>query len=56
VTVGPTDTINTEVASADLKDGAQVIVGEIHEDDASNQTTNPFAPQMFRRGGRGRGR
>ncbi|HEY8749567.1 MAG TPA: efflux RND transporter periplasmic adaptor subunit [Tepidisphaeraceae bacterium] len=55
VTVGPTDTINTEVASADLKDGAQVIVGEIHEDDASSQTTNPFAPQMFRRGGRGGG-
>jgi HlyD family secretion protein len=55
VTVGPTDTINTEVASADLKEGAPVIVGEIHEDDTSNQTTNPFAPQMFRRGGRGGG-
>ena len=56
VNVGPTDTVNTEVSSPDLKDGTQVVVGEIHEDDASNQTTNPFAPQMFRRGGRGRGR
>jgi len=55
VTVGPTDTINTSVASADLKEGMQVVVGEIHEEDTSNQTTNPFAPQMFRRGGRGGG-
>jgi HlyD family secretion protein len=55
VTVGPTDTFSTEVASADLKDGATVIIGEVHEDDAS-QTTNPFAPQMFRRGGRGGGK
>jgi HlyD family secretion protein len=55
VTVGPTDTVNTEVTSADLKEGEPVIVGEIHEDDASSQTTNPFAPQIFRRGGR-RGR
>ncbi len=55
VNVGPTDTVNTEVASADLKEGMQVVVGEIHEEDTSNQTTNPFAPQMFRRGGRGGG-
>jgi HlyD family secretion protein len=54
VTVGPTDTFSTEVAGPDLKEGAEVVVGEIHEDDAS-QTTNPFAPQMFRRGGRGGG-
>jgi HlyD family secretion protein len=54
VTVGPTDTFNTEVSGPDLKDGQQVIVGEIHEEDAS-QTTNPFAPQVFRRGGRGGG-
>jgi HlyD family secretion protein len=53
VTVGPTDTFNTEVSGPDLKEGAEVVVGEIHEDDAS-QTTNPFAPQVFRRGGRGR--
>jgi len=55
VNVGPTDTINTEIASAELKEGMQVVVGEIHEEDSSNQTTNPFAPQMFRRGGRGGG-
>lgn len=54
VSVGPTDTFNTEVSSPDLKDGAEVVVGEIHEEDAS-QTTNPFAPQVFRRGGRGGG-
>ena len=54
VAVGPTDTFSTEVSSADLKEGATVIVGEIHEEDAA-QTTNPFAPQMFRRGGRGGG-
>jgi HlyD family secretion protein len=51
VTVGPTDTFNTEVSGPDLKEGAEVIVGEIHEEDAG-QTTNPFAPQVFRRGGR----
>jgi len=55
VTVGPTDTFSTEVSSPDLKEGATLIVGEVHQDDAS-QTTNPFAPQMFRRGGGGRGR
>jgi HlyD family secretion protein len=54
VTVGPTDTFSTEVSSPDLKEGATLVVGEIHEDDAS-QTTNPFAPQMFRRGNRGGG-
>ena len=57
VTVGPNDGSDTEVASADLKEGASVIVGEVHPDD-TNQTTNPFAPQMFRnrRGGGGGGR
>jgi hypothetical protein len=54
VTVGPTDTFNTEVAGSDLKEAVEIVVGEIHEDDAS-QTTNPFAPQVFRRGGRGGG-
>jgi HlyD family secretion protein len=54
VTVGPTDTFSTEVSSPDLKEGATLIVGEVHQDDAS-QTTNPFAPQMFRRGGGGGG-
>ena len=49
VTVGPTDGTSTEISSADLKDGSQVIVAEVHADDASAQTTNPFAPQMFRR-------
>lgn len=51
VMVGPTDGTDTEISSTDLKDGAAVIVGEVHADDAS-QTTNPFAPQMFRRRGR----
>ena len=49
VNVGPTDGYNTEISSADLKDGTQVIVGEVHADDANGQTTNPFAPQMFKR-------
>lgn len=54
VMVGPTDTFNTEVSSPDLKEGAEVVVGEIHPEDTS-QTTNPFAPQVFRRGGRSSG-
>jgi HlyD family secretion protein len=54
VSVGPTDTFNTEVSSPDLKEGALVVVGEIHPEDTS-QTTNAFAPQVFRRGGRGGG-
>ncbi|HXE53108.1 MAG TPA: efflux RND transporter periplasmic adaptor subunit [Tepidisphaeraceae bacterium] len=49
VNVGPTDGTNTEITSADLKDGMQVIVGEVHADEANAQTTNPFAPQMFKR-------
>jgi len=41
VNVGPTDTFSTEISSPDLKEGAVVVVGEVHQDDAS-QTTNPF--------------
>jgi HlyD family secretion protein len=60
VTIGLTDGSMTEVVSGDLREGAEVIVGEQPSgagragSAASPQTTNPFAPQFPGRGGRGR--
>ena len=60
VRAGATDGVNTEVASADLQDGMEVIVGVQTPGGASRggppgagQTANPFIPQMPRGGGRG---
>lgn len=54
VKVGLSDGSNTEVSGDDLEEGDEVIVGELSAAAAAAASTNPFAPQMFRGGGRGR--
>jgi hypothetical protein len=55
VRAGLTDGTNTEVQGDGLKEGAEVVIGEVIAMTAgANQTTNPFAPpQMRGRGGGG---
>ncbi len=47
VNVGLTDSINTEVQGDGLREGLEVIVGEL-ETASEDSTTNPFAPRFFR--------
>ncbi|MEK6701133.1 MAG: efflux RND transporter periplasmic adaptor subunit [Planctomycetota bacterium] len=54
VKVGLSDGNATEVSGEDLEEGDEVIVGEMSAAAAAAGSTNPFAPQMFRGGGRGR--
>lgn len=52
VKTGITDGTNTEVSAPELKEGAQVIVGEARPDDTSGgDAKNPFMPQFGRRRG-----
>jgi HlyD family secretion protein len=53
VRTGPTDGAMTEIQSSDLKDGAEVVVGELRNDMAAapGSPASPFTPQ-FGRGGR----
>jgi HlyD family secretion protein len=51
IETGLTDGTQVEVVAGDLKEGAQVIVGEVRHDEA-NETKNPFLPTFFGRGGR----
>jgi HlyD family secretion protein len=54
VRAGLTDGSFTEITSDELKEGDQVIVGEIvASSGAAPASTNPFAPQPFRPGGGG---
>ena len=56
VRAGLTDGTNTEVQSDTLKDGAEVVVGEVLTMTAGGaQQTNPFAPPQMRGGPRGGG-
>jgi HlyD family secretion protein len=56
VRLGVTDGINTEVIADELKEGANVIVGEaVAGAGGADEARNPFAPQ-FRGGRRGGGR
>lgn len=51
VTVGETDGINTEITGDDLKEGTDIVDGEIeHSSDGNSGMHNPFLPQMKRRG------
>jgi HlyD family secretion protein len=50
IETGLTDGTQVEVVAGDLKEGAQVIVGEIRHEGA-NETKNPFLPTFFGRGG-----
>jgi HlyD family secretion protein len=56
VTVGPTDGLNTEVSAQNIKQGDEVVVGEVIEATSNTGERNPFIPQMGnRRGGGGGG-
>jgi HlyD family secretion protein len=50
IETGLTDGTQVEVISGDLKEGAEVIVGEVRHEEA-NATKNPFLPTFFGRGG-----
>ena len=50
VKVGPTDGINTEVQADELKEGTEIVVGEVIDQGGGDETKNPFLPQMNRRG------
>jgi HlyD family secretion protein len=51
IETGLTDGTQVEVVGGDLKEGTQVIVGEVRHEEGS-QTKNPFLPSMFRGGNR----
>lgn len=54
--VGVSDGMNTEVESSELKEGMEVVIGEATvAERASDDTTSPFAPKLFPRGGTKRG-
>jgi HlyD family secretion protein len=53
VKAGLTDGTNTEVHADNLKEGAEVVIGEVITMTTGNQTTNPFAPPQMRGGPRG---
>jgi hypothetical protein len=56
VMAGLTDGTNTQVVSDQLKEGAEVVTGEIIAFNVgTNQQTNPFAPPSMRGGPRGQG-
>jgi len=51
VQIGATDGSLTEVSGDEVKAGMEVVVGEIRAEQASETTTNPFAPPRFPRAG-----
>jgi HlyD family secretion protein len=54
VRIGATDGTQTEVSGDDLKEGMKVVMGESRGVEvADSGETNPFAPKIFRGGGRG---
>src|SRR3972149_50058 len=48
VEVGVTDGLQTEVSGSELKEGMEVVLGESYAG-YEEETTNPFAPRIFRR-------
>ncbi|MGA2797204.1 MAG: efflux RND transporter periplasmic adaptor subunit [Thermoguttaceae bacterium] len=57
VQIGATDGTQTEISGDDVSEGMKVVMGETKGDKLadSSDTTNPFAPRIFRGGGGGRG-
>ncbi|MDB5291260.1 MAG: efflux transporter, family, subunit [Massilia sp.] len=49
VHVGVTDGLMTEVSGDDLKEGTEIVTGEIRAGSTGDGTTNPFAPQFPKR-------
>jgi hypothetical protein len=52
VQVGVSDGVTTEVSGDKVKEGMDVVIGEIHKDASTDDTTNPFAPSF--KGGKGK--
>jgi HlyD family secretion protein len=48
VQVGATDGVSTEISGEVVKDEMEVVIGEIHKDSGEADTTNPFAPKLFK--------
>jgi HlyD family secretion protein len=48
VRIGATDGTSTEVSSPELKDGTEVVIGEIRREQTGD-ATNPFAPKLFQK-------
>lgn len=48
VQVGASDGTSTEVTGPDLKDDMEICLGEVPKNDRSSDSTNPFAPKLFR--------
>jgi HlyD family secretion protein len=49
VKIGLSDGTLTEIQSAEMQEGTPVIVGANTRESGSNDTTNPFTPQLFNR-------
>jgi HlyD family secretion protein len=52
VRVGPSDGSLTEVQDPELKEGVMVVVAEAEKGADKSASASPFAPQLFRGGGR----
>jgi HlyD family secretion protein len=52
VQVGATDGSQTEISGSEVQEGTEVVIGEVRKDDLADagDTTNPFAPKLFRGG------
>ena len=46
VTIGTSDGINTKISGADVKEGKDVVVGEVVQTAEDSQERNPFLPQL----------
>ena len=54
IQIGASDGTLTEISGDEVKEGMKVVTGELRSTDlADGDTTNPFAPKLFRSGGRG---
>jgi HlyD family secretion protein len=50
VRTGITDGSNTEIISSKVQEGMEVVIGENVSADVADDTTNPFAPKIFKGG------
>jgi HlyD family secretion protein len=48
VRVGLTDGMMTEISGNGIKEGLQIVLGELQHDSADGTVTNPFVPKAFR--------
>jgi HlyD family secretion protein len=48
VQIGVSDGVSTEISGDNVKEGMELVIGEIHKETAADDTTNPFAPTPFK--------